>query len=113
MKKSATRDKAWERRIEKTYGISAEEYWEIHYFQGGVCALCRRATGKVRKLAVDHDHQTGKIRGVLCKTCNAKILGHARDEVEFFQRCIDYLNHPPAFSVIGHRVAPVHYQERE
>lgn len=93
------------------YGITADEYWEIHSLQGGVCALCQRATGKVRKLAVDHDHKSGAIRGCLCKTCNAKILGHARDEIEFFERCIEYLKNPPALQVVGVRVAPIHSQD--
>lgn len=63
--------------------------------QGGACAICRRATGKTRRLAVDHDHQSGQVRGLLCKPCN-RLLGHARDDVEFFERAGDYLSEPPA-----------------
>jgi hypothetical protein len=42
--------------------------------EGGVCAICGRPP-KTRKLHVDHDHKTGKVRGLLCYTCNRFILG--------------------------------------
>ena len=90
----------------KVYGISAEEYWEIYEFQGGRCAMCRRATGASKKLSVDHCHATGVVRGLLCLPCNRNVLGHAQDEVEFFERAIDYLNSPPAVMAIGVRVVP-------
>lgn len=104
---AATREKRWMER----YGISVDEYDAIYEAQGGLCYICRRANGKVRKLAVDHDHQTGYVRGLLCKSCNRGVLGHARDEVEFFERAISYLQQPPAFGVIGKRIAPVHLKE--
>lgn len=96
----------WEQHIQKTYGITSSEYWAIYEAQGGVCAICQRANGKVRRLAVDHDHKTGMIRGALCRTCNRQILGHSRDEIEFFERAAKYLRYPPAVSVIGERIAP-------
>ncbi len=95
------------------FGITSEEYFAILEAQGGVCALCNRATGASKRLAVDHDHRTGLIRGLLCSTDNAKVLGHARDEIEFFERCIDYLTNPPAFRVIGERIAAMEIQEDE
>lgn len=102
-KKSRARHGA---HIETTYGITADEYDALYRAQGGRCAICRRATGAKRRLAVDHDHDTGLVRGLLCKTCNYKILGHLRDDPEALQRAIDYLAHPPAFEVIGKRKAP-------
>ena len=96
----------WEQHIQKTYGIAPSEYWAIYEAQGGVCAICQRANGKVRRLAVDHDHKTGMIRGALCRTCNKQILGHSRDEIEFFERAAQYLRYPPAVSIIGERIAP-------
>lgn len=92
--------------IGKTYGITPEEYKKLYEFQAGVCYICQRATGQRRKLAVDHDHDTGYVRGLLCKTCNYKILGHLRDDTEAFQRAIQYINNPPAFGVIGKRKVP-------
>ena len=67
--------------------------------------MCQRATGATRKLAVDHDHATGVVRGCLCKFDN-RLLGFARDDPEFFQRAIDYLKNPPAVAVIGVRITP-------
>ena len=106
-------DRAWAKRIEATYGITADEYWAIYEAQGGRCYICQRATGKVRRLAVDHDHDTGEVRGILDKTCNRYTLGHARDDIEFFKRCIAYLEEPPARAVIGRRVVPGHNESEE
>lgn len=94
--------------VTKTYGITAEEYDAIRKAQGGKCYICQRATGARRRLAVDHDHDTGYVRGLLCKTCNYRVLGHLRDDTEAFQRAIDYINNPPAFGVIGKRKVPDH-----
>ena len=60
----------------RTFQISIEEYNSMFIKQGGVCAICGRVetakhqSGTVRKLAVDHNHLTGKIRGLLCGNCN-------------------------------------------
>ena len=102
-RKGISRAQRWER----VYGITEEEYNLIWEEQGGKCALCRRATGAGRKkLSVDHCHKTGVVRGLLCAHDNAAVLGHARDEIEFFERCIDYLNNNPAVRAIGVRVVP-------
>lgn len=87
--------------VERVYGITAEEYGLLYEAQGRRCAICRRATGAVRRLAVDHDHKTGKVRGLLCKPCNRYGLGmFARDNPEIFDRAADYLRNPPAFEVL-------------
>lgn len=105
-RKKRTRQSARERRWGNTYGITAEEYDAIMAEQGGVCALCRRAKGLVKPLCVDHDHATGMVRGALCNPCNADVLGQARDDIEFFERCIAYLSAPPAVRAIGVRIVP-------
>ncbi|AXC33618.1 endonuclease VII [Mycobacterium phage Michley] len=97
---------AREQRLIDTYDVDLDEYEAIKEAQGGKCAICQRATGAYKALAVDHDHRTGYDRGLLCSTCN-KMLGHARDEIAFFERAIDYLENPPAFAVIGKRIAPI------
>lgn len=104
--KKQRRDYNHSDHINKTYGITAEEYQRIYEAQGSKCYICQRATGARRKLAVDHDHGTGFVRGLLCKPCNYKVLGHLRDDTEAFQRAIDYINNPPAFGVIGKRKVP-------
>lgn len=105
-KKSERRTTAQEKRLIDTYAIDLDEYEAIKAYQDGKCAICQRATGASKALAVDHDHATGYNRGLLCGTCN-KTLGHARDQIEFFERAIEYLKNPPAFAVIGRRIAPI------
>jgi len=105
-KRSARRDTAWERHLRETYGITPEQYWAIYKAQGGRCYICRRANGQRRKLAVDHDHATLLVRGLLCRPCNRNVLGHARDDPEFFRRGIDYLANPPAVAAIGRVYTP-------
>lgn len=61
-------------RLKKTYGLSLVEYNEILASQGGVCAICgTQSSGK--RLSVDHCHETGQVRGILCQRCNLS-LGH-------------------------------------
>lgn len=84
----------FEKHVQNTYGLEKGEYAQLYIFQGGLCALCRRATGASRRLSVDHDHATGDVRGLLCRPCNS-LLGHARDRVAFFRRCAGYLTLSP------------------
>jgi len=60
------------------YGITAEQYEEMNRLQGGRCLICGQAERGTRRgipktLAVDHDHDTGEIRGLLCSKCNTAI----------------------------------------
>ena len=77
------------------YGLADGEYDRLYRFQGGVCAGCRRSTGAVRRLAVDHNHATGEVRGLLCKPCN-RMVGWFRDDPLTFLRLAEYLEAPPA-----------------
>ncbi len=86
----------------KTYGLKAGEYDALYRNQGGACYICQRAKGTSKKLAVDHDHATGYVRGLLCGPCN-KLLGHVRDDPRTLARAADYLTHPPAHRFIGLR----------
>ncbi len=61
-------------RIMRLYGITIEEYDAMVKSQGGVCKICKRPfSGKPRNLCVDHDHDTGRNRGLLCFKCNTAI----------------------------------------
>jgi recombination endonuclease VII len=53
----------------KQLGVSDDEYARLLEAQGGGCAICG-AKPKTRRLHVDHDHKTGKVRGLLCHRCN-------------------------------------------
>jgi hypothetical protein len=108
--KRRNRDLAHGRRLESNFGITSRLYWAIYEFQGGRCAICRLATGKAKRLAVDHDHELAKthdhpleqacrlcVRGLLCSRCN-------RWGVPLFLgailRALDYLTDPPARKVL-------------
>jgi len=71
------------------YGLTVEEYKLLLDGQGGTCAICRKVDGDI-SLSVDHDHMTGKIRGLLCSLCN-KGLGHFDDNPVLLQQALDYL----------------------
>jgi len=96
--------KAHAARVEKVYGLQRGQYETLYEAQGGRCYICQRATGKTRRLSVDHDHKTGYVRGLLCRPCNS-MLGHIRDDTLIARRIAWYLNNPPAHQAIG-RVKP-------
>lgn len=58
--------------LRKSYGITIDEYDTILAAQGGVCAICRGGTSK-RHFAVDHNHKSGHVRGLLCARCNSAL----------------------------------------
>lgn len=62
----------WAYHIKQTYGLTADDYAAILKLQNGGCSLCGRKPKKNR-LPIDHDHTTGRIRGILCTPCNRAI----------------------------------------
>lgn len=86
--------RAFRSHLQRTYGITVERYDEFLAYQDGRCAICRRRP-RVRRLAVDHDHSTGKIRGLLCSDCNHRVLGGAHESVEVLRAAAAYLEDPP------------------
>lgn len=90
-----SKERAHRTSVTKTYGFQdATGYDRLYKFQNGTCAICQRATGKTKRLAVDHDHKTNDIRGLLCSNCN-RFLGHIRDSPDAFARGVAYLLNPP------------------
>jgi hypothetical protein len=82
------------RHLERTYGISLKEYEVLYGQQKGLCAICHRPepTNNGRLfLAVDHDHETGHIRGLLCSKCNVA-LGLFEDNVKSLAEATRYIN---------------------
>lgn len=75
--------------LKANYGLSIEEYEAMVESQGGVCAICGNPPGK-RRLNVDHDHETGIIRALLCGHCNRGI-GYFREDVEVMAKAIEYV----------------------
>jgi hypothetical protein len=73
--------------LKKKYGLSLEQFENMLNAQGGVCAICRK---KTVRMAVDHCHKTGKIRGILCIQCNPG-LGKFFDSPDLCRRAAEYL----------------------
>lgn len=73
------------------YGISQDEYDAMLLSQGGVCKVCFKKNTAGRRLAVDHDHETGAVRGLLCSPCNSA-LGLLNDDPEIINRASEYLS---------------------
>ena len=71
----------------KQYGLSRDGYASILAKQGGVCAICKKACSSGRKLAVDHNHHTGAVRGLLCVKCNNG-LGNFGDSLDLLRFAI-------------------------
>ena len=100
-KVKAYRKRRWRQKdrramLLKKYRITEREYQTLYELQHGVCAIChevethRHRDGSVRLLVVDHDHATGKVRGLLCATCNL-MLANARDNPTFLKEAVAYL----------------------
>ncbi len=92
--------RAHELRVMRVYGLPEGGYAALYAAQGGRCAICQWATGRTKRLAVDHDHQTGEVRGLLCGPCN-QTIGRLRDAAEAFDRAAEYLRNPPARRVLA------------
>lgn len=79
------------------YGLTHQEFLDLMERQQGLCAICEVVLEEGRgkdKLAVDHDHVTGVIRGLLCQQCNSG-LGYFRDNPLILQAAIAYLARVP------------------
>ncbi len=86
--KACSRKKTMERR----YGIGFEEYQSIYEKQFGKCLICssEKSGGKDKKMCLDHCHETGKIRGLLCFNCNTG-LGLFSEQIDIMERAALYL----------------------
>ena len=102
--RDANADRVLDTRLRKKFGITLKQYRQMLDEQGGVCAICgqppsfvtgrppTRAQGRqqVPNLVVDHDHATGKIRGLLCTPCNRGI-GFLKDDPSVVRFALKYL----------------------
>lgn len=100
--KPCTKSYNRERMVKMKYGLDWDEYELLLVCQDHRCAICG---GMPRKhvLAVDHDHQTGEIRGLLCSRCNHKLLGSANDDPNRLRKAADYLESFDPREVFGER----------
>jgi hypothetical protein len=95
-------DKARNKKYFSLYGITLEQYNSMLEKQNNVCKICTQPEqmlhkGKPKRLSIDHDHNTGKVRGLLCQRCNTT-LGRYKDDPKLIKNLISYIeenyNHP-------------------
>ena len=77
--------------LKRKYGITSEEYDTMYSEQEGCCAICGIHQSELKiRFCVDHDHDTGQVRGLLCNNCNNGI-GKLKDNYDLLLRAADYL----------------------
>ena len=83
------------KNLQNRYGITLEEKEHMIASQNDKCAICETELDKGKHTCVDHCHATGKVRKILCKSCNI-MIGHAQDNTETLKKAIQYLlTHQP------------------
>lgn len=78
-------------KLKCKYGLILADYDKISENQNGVCATCGGINENGRRLAVDHNHKTNRVRGLLCSNCNMA-LGNIKDNINTLSKMIVYLN---------------------
>lgn len=86
-RKAYFRDRDNDKRTADRYNLSAQELKDLRYAAAGRCAICKREL----RLVVDHDHETGRVRGMLCRRCNLGI-GHLDDNPVTLIAALAYLS---------------------
>lgn len=81
--------------LTKKYGMTLEQYTGLLTQQDFVCSICEQPetelrNGRIKSLAVDHNHTTGALRGLLCAACN-KMIGWAKEDPNTLERAVQYL----------------------
>lgn len=93
------KDRAADLRLQREYGRTLEEYNKVLKYQKGGCGICHNPPKTVR-LAVDHCHTSGKIRGLVCMRCN-RAIAHFRDDVTLLLAAANYLMYHPWEAALG------------
>lgn len=88
---AARRAYAFESRLWSKYGLTFMAYCDLADAQDFKCPVCTDTLSMDRNTHIDHDHATGKVRGLLCASCNTAI-GHLQDSKDNMARAIQYLN---------------------
>src|SRR3990167_5245578 len=81
-----TKEKRWKTHLKHFYGMSVESYNELVKLHNNKCGICFRET----KLNIDHNHATGKVRGLLCGNCN-RAIGCFKEDLTSIKNSISYL----------------------
>lgn len=106
------KDRVFDQSLRRLYGITLDEYNQMLARQEHLCALCGERPDTSRRMHVDHDHATGKIRALLCHHCNL-LIGNAKESTERLRQAIAYLerhqDNRPAYVLaakLGERLQP-------
>ena len=78
------------KHLKNNYGLTVEKFNQMYADQNGRCAICGVSSDVERNLAVDHDHKTGKVRGLLCVFCNT-LTGYVEKQPKRIKRVKEYL----------------------
>lgn len=89
-KKYFKSDHGYNKHLQRQFGITVEVYNDMLARQGHVCAICNQPCRSGRRLAVDHSHRTGEVRGLLCLDCNTAI-GKLQDSSVIAYQAARYL----------------------
>lgn len=82
--------KRFVRKLKTKFNISIEEYNTLKLKQNNCCAICDAQLETGMNSHLDHNHVTGKVRGLLCRWCNL-MLGHAKDNTQTLKNAVEYL----------------------
>ena len=104
---SRTPKKRLQQHLKYKYGVTEEELMEILRIQNNACAICKSSLpdlmvyeNRQRGYAIDHNHDTGKFRGVLCLNCNT-LLGMAKDDKDILLAAVDYLELNGSYAAVA------------
>lgn len=110
LKRNPSRSYEFKRRhhLMVKFGITLEEYESLLKGQHGVCGICQCELTDPRGFAphLDHDHETGRVRGILCQGCNNG-LGNFKDSISTLQKAINYLSKSPVEAQVRNQLIPV------
>ncbi len=96
---NSRRERAFAWNLMRKFGITVQQFEDMLEAQAGRCAICGKSPEEANghrhkhRLHVDHDHGTGRVRGLLCNNCNAG-LGYLGDSMKNLKKAIQYLNNP-------------------
>ena len=107
--KVSKRDMQYINTLENKHGLGLQTYTGLLIIQGYTCAICgqeeeaKSNAGSIKRMAVDHDHNTDEVRGLLCQKCNTA-LGLFKDDADILKRAVEYLSkdHAKYIAEAGH-----------
>ncbi len=95
-------DRGKDYRLKNLYNLSLEDYSRLFIQQEGKCKICSKEfnTANPRDICIDHDHETDKVRGLLCRDCNF-MLGFSHESMHVLVNAISYLVDSNSYSILS------------